>query len=158
MFPFRTPLLLLNLLLSLSPSLAITHNPIICSLGGPPPTTHSCLHAVADLPRPNASFHHPSTWPATFGASDCLILVEPILDGDARLRSVSSAALMQGIVWGFVPIVAAGIMREYIQEGRNGLGVSTPPGQYHGTSVRYLVAVMRAWRIDRGGERRGVGG
>jgi len=94
MFPFRTPLLLLNLLLSLSLSLAITHTPIICPPGGSPPSTHSRLHAVAYLPRPNASFLNFFTWPATFGASDCLIFVEPILDGDARLRSVSSAALM----------------------------------------------------------------
>jgi len=60
-------------------------------------------------------------------------------------------------VWGLVPVVAAGIVRECIQEGRNRLGVSTPPRQYQGTSVRYLVAVMRAWRIGRGEEGRGRG-
>lgn len=58
---------------------------------------------------------------------------------------------MQGIVWGLVPVVAAGIVRECFQEGWNRVGVSTLPGQYQGASVRYVVAVMRASRNDRGG-------
>lgn len=65
---------------------------------------------------------------------------------------------MQGIVWGLVPVVAAGIVRECFQEGWNRVGVSTLPGQYQGMSVRYVVTVMRAWRVDRGGGRRGARG